>query len=101
MNEPDLTVILPVGFYLYNYAHLFKPTTYNEFLAVGDLNLAGHINNISFLEPSSPLLTEPGKAIVCDGNHKPEECKGQEASILLQGFYAISWLSHFIEEISN
>ncbi|KAK9889608.1 hypothetical protein WA026_006981 [Henosepilachna vigintioctopunctata] len=86
-ERPDVKIFLPFRFFLYKPEDLFKPNTYNRFLAAvsGD-HLISLIDEISYRSPPAPLLSQvdeipPGE--FCNGDNRPERC-GQNCMCIHQ-----------------
>ena len=49
--------------------------------AFGTVNLVPVLNNISYIAPSAPFLTQPSEAPWCDEYNKPQSCFTDEVCV--------------------
>lgn len=77
-RDPDVSIFLPFRFYTYKPEELFVPNTYNHYLVAFDGDhLLSLVDEISFVPPSSPLLSQfydndPNS--FCNGDKRPANC---------------------------
>lgn len=74
-ERPDIKIFLPFRFYFYQVDELFRPQTYNKYLAVtGGDHLISLVDEISYISPPTPLLSQfddidPQQ--FCNGDNRP------------------------------
>ncbi|KAJ8955266.1 hypothetical protein NQ318_000293 [Aromia moschata] len=77
-ERPDVKIFLPFRFLFYKPEDLFKPNTYNSFLAAtGGDHVISLIDEISFKFPPSPPLSQLDDIdpeMFCNGDNRPIDC---------------------------
>ncbi|XP_034232917.1 laccase-5-like [Thrips palmi] len=66
LAEPEHTEVQEVQFYPYTDEELYDNDQFLPFLYF-DMNIAGAMNNVSYMTAASPLLTQPGESPTCRG----------------------------------
>ncbi|KAF4524249.1 hypothetical protein B566_EDAN008795 [Ephemera danica] len=77
-QHPDVKIFLPFRFLFYTPEQAFRPNTYNRFLVAptGD-HVISLVDNISFVFPRSPPLSQPEDVPpqqYCNGDERPPQC---------------------------
>ncbi|XP_034245312.1 laccase-2-like [Thrips palmi] len=78
-SRADHLVFFRLGFVVEPPETQFSRGNYDRFLAFGPVTLTGVLNDIAYVEPSSPFLTQPGQAAFCSEGYIPRHCRGKQS----------------------